>query len=89
MLLDAWRNFYGQARIARRRVRHRQDVNLCSARHGRRGDDHRARPVLPALILAGVKLPAPQEGVSKDKARHGPREAHLIVEKGVQVIVLR
>jgi hypothetical protein len=57
-------------------VRHGQDVNLRSARHCRRRDDYRAWPVLPAFVLASIKLSSPQEGVPKDKARRGLREPH-------------
>ena len=74
MLLNTRRNFNRQAWFAWRRVRHGQDVNLRSARHCGRGDDHRAWPVLAALVLARIKLSSPQEGISKDKARRGLRE---------------
>jgi hypothetical protein len=69
-------------------VRHGQNVNPRSARHCRRGNDHRAWPVLAALVLASIKFSSPQEAYRRTRPGAGCGSRTLIVEKGVQVIVL-
>ena len=86
MLFYARRNFNRDAWIARRRVRHWEEVNPRSARHCGCGDDHRAWTVFLTLILARFKLSSPQEGVSKDKARLGLRETHLRNCRGISAL---
>jgi hypothetical protein len=76
MLLDAEWDFYRYAWIARRRVSHRENIDLRAARRCGRCNDDCARSVLATLFLARVKFPTPQERISKDQARFGRRAPH-------------
>ncbi len=68
MLLDATWNFYRDAGIARRCVRHGQEIDARPTRQVRRGDDDCAGPVLTAFVLARHKFSTPQERIPQNEA---------------------
>jgi hypothetical protein len=57
-------------------MRHGQHIDSRFARQPRRCDDHRAGSIFATLVLANIKLSAPQKGVPQDKAGRGLGKPH-------------